>query len=150
MRALPRVLDVIDLIESNDTYRNLSPYGEPQLGRRGLYRGIGGGSSEEMALLWVLSLSDGTHDLLEIAERSGVDFDDSRTGGRPSGGARPVGESGREHGAEACRARHGRRKRGGARDRESTRRGGTRGGDLGRSRERLEAAEELLCGDVPS
>ena len=72
------VLDVLDLIESNDTYRNLSPYGEPQLGPRGLYRGIGGGSSEEMALLWVLSLSDGTHDLLEIAERSSVDFDDVR------------------------------------------------------------------------
>ena len=47
------------------TYTNLSPYGEPQLGRRGLYRGLGGGSSEEMALLWVLSLSDGTNSLLE-------------------------------------------------------------------------------------
>ena len=70
------LLDVIDVIESNGTYTNLSPFGEPQLGRRGLYRGLGGGSSEEMALLWVLSLSDGTRSLLEIAERSGLRFAD--------------------------------------------------------------------------
>ncbi len=72
------LIDVIDVLESNATYTNLSPYGEPQLGRRGLYRGLGGGSSEEMALLWVLSLSDGTNSLLEIAERSGVEFAEIR------------------------------------------------------------------------
>jgi aminopeptidase-like protein len=27
-----------------------------------------------MAMLWVLNLSDGDHDLLQIAERSGLDF----------------------------------------------------------------------------
>jgi aminopeptidase-like protein len=68
------LVDLIDVVESDTTFVNLSPYGEPQLGRRGLYRGIGGGSSEEMALLWVLSLSDGTNSLLDIAERSGLGF----------------------------------------------------------------------------
>jgi aminopeptidase-like protein len=72
------VVDVIGVLEANGTYVNLSPYGEPQLGRRGLYRGLGGGSSEEMAILWVLSLSDGTHSLLDIADRSGLDFGDIR------------------------------------------------------------------------
>ena len=72
------LIDIIDVVESNGTYKNLSPYGEPQLGRRGLYRGIGGGSSEEMALLWVLSLSDGGLSLLEIAERSGLGYTDIR------------------------------------------------------------------------
>jgi len=72
------LLDVIDVLESNGAYTNLSPYGEPQLGKRGLYRGLGGGSSEEMALLWVLSLSDGTNSLLEIAERSSIRFEDIR------------------------------------------------------------------------
>lgn len=72
------LVDVIDVLESNGTYTNLSPYGEPQLGRRGLYRGLGGGSSEEMALLWVLSLSDGKNSLLDIAERSGIGFEDVR------------------------------------------------------------------------
>ncbi len=72
------LLDVIDVLESNGAYTNLSPYGEPQLGKRGLYRGLGGGSSEEMALLWVLSLSDGTNSLLEISERSGICFENIR------------------------------------------------------------------------
>jgi aminopeptidase-like protein len=72
------LVDVIDVLESNRTYRNASPYGEPQLGRRGLYRGVGGSSSEELALLWVLSLSDGTASLLDIADRSGMRFDEVR------------------------------------------------------------------------
>ena len=41
---------------------NLSPFGEPQLGRRGLYRSAGGAVAtpeDERALLWVLNQSDG-------------------------------------------------------------------------------------------
>ena len=68
------LLDVIDVLERNGTFLNLNPKGEPQLGKRGLYRSTGGGSSEETALLWVLSLSDGRHDLLAISERSGISF----------------------------------------------------------------------------
>ena len=51
---------------------------EPQLGRRGLYSSMGGageGRVQEMALLWVLNLSDGAHSLLDIAERSGLPFE---------------------------------------------------------------------------
>jgi len=70
------LIDIVDVLESNATYVNVSPHGEPQLGKRGLYRGVGGGSSEELALLWVLSLSDGTQSLLEIAERAGLPFAD--------------------------------------------------------------------------
>ncbi|HEX8340601.1 MAG TPA: DUF4910 domain-containing protein [Tepidisphaeraceae bacterium] len=56
-------------------FRNLQPYGEPQLGRRGLYATTGGTTKSagyEMALLWVLNLSDGHHDLRAIAVRSGL------------------------------------------------------------------------------
>lgn len=70
------LLDVIDLVERNARVVNRSPYGEPQLGRRGLYRGVGGGSTEELALLWVLSLADGSRTLLDIAERAGLPFAD--------------------------------------------------------------------------
>jgi len=52
---------------------NLAPRGEPMLGRRGLYRAIGGddaGRERELALLWVLNLADGEHDLESIAERA--------------------------------------------------------------------------------
>ena len=68
------LLHVLEVLEGNERYLNQSPKGEPQLGKRGLYRAMGGGSTEELALLWVLNLSDGRHDLLEIAERSGLSF----------------------------------------------------------------------------
>jgi aminopeptidase-like protein len=72
--SLHAALRVIDVIERNAVYVNTSPYGEPQLGRRGLYRSLGGGSSEEAAVLWVLSLSDGGASLVDIALRAGLPF----------------------------------------------------------------------------
>ncbi|QKW49031.1 DUF4910 domain-containing protein [Streptomyces buecherae] len=66
------------VLDRNRRYRNLSPYGEPQLGRRGLYDALGGRSDTkqaQMAMLWVLSLSDGEHGLLDVAERAGLPFD---------------------------------------------------------------------------
>jgi len=71
-------LSVIDVLERNARYENLNPKGEPQLGKRGLYRGIAGGSNREVALLWALNLSDGDHDLLAIADRSGQSFSSIR------------------------------------------------------------------------
>ncbi|WP_135081471.1 DUF4910 domain-containing protein [Terasakiella sp. SH-1] len=59
--------------EMNLTYQNLFPDCEPQLGKRGLYPTIGASSrrtQELEALLWVLNLSDGNHDLLQIAKKS--------------------------------------------------------------------------------
>lgn len=75
--SLRTYLAVMDVLEGNRRYRNLNPKCEPQLGRRGLYRTTGGddaGRSRELALLWVLNLSDGRHSLLDIAERSGIGF----------------------------------------------------------------------------
>ncbi|MGB7603114.1 MAG: DUF4910 domain-containing protein, partial [Candidatus Sulfotelmatobacter sp.] len=67
---------VVDVLENNQRYRNLSPYCEPQLGKRGLYRSTGGEAIEVEinARLWVLNFSDGEHSLLDIAERSGLPF----------------------------------------------------------------------------
>jgi aminopeptidase-like protein len=71
---------ILDVLENNRSYRNESPYGEPQLGRRGLFRSTGGEAGGEatgeemMARLWTLNLSDGEHSLLDIAERSGISF----------------------------------------------------------------------------
>jgi aminopeptidase-like protein len=56
---------------------NLSPYGEPQLGKRGLYDSLGGRSDAkeaQLAMLWVLSYSDGEHSLLDIAARADLPF----------------------------------------------------------------------------
>jgi aminopeptidase-like protein len=70
-------LDVVEVLETNRTCVNLSPYGEPQLGRRGLYRSSGGAVAspdDERALLWVLNLSDGDASLLDVAARSGLPY----------------------------------------------------------------------------
>jgi aminopeptidase-like protein len=69
-----RCLEILDVLETNARYFNLSPKGEPQLGRRGLYRTVAGGASTEAALLWVLNLSDGDHTLLDISDRSGLPY----------------------------------------------------------------------------
>ena len=65
------------ILEENATYLNQNPKCEPQLGRRGLYGAIGGRSDTQqfqLAILWVLNLSDGAHSLLDIAERSELEF----------------------------------------------------------------------------
>jgi aminopeptidase-like protein len=78
--AVQAALEILDLLEHNRTYRNLSPRGEPQLGKRGLYRGIGGADpgTEQLAILWVLNQADGSNTLLDIAERSGLTFAEIR------------------------------------------------------------------------
>ncbi|AAK80152.1 aminopeptidase-like protein [Clostridium acetobutylicum] len=70
-------LEVIYTIENNRTYLNLNPKCEPQLGKRGIYRMIGGGSDypfDEFAMFWVLNMSDGKNSLLDIAYKSGMEF----------------------------------------------------------------------------
>lgn len=67
----------VQLLEANTYYLNRHPKGEPQLGRRGLYDAVGGRSDRkirQMAMLWLLNLSDGEHSLLDIAERAGYPF----------------------------------------------------------------------------
>ena len=75
--SLEKILEIAEILDGNATYVNVNPRGEPQLGRRGLYRSLGGGTERrerELALLWVLSFSDGAHTLLDISERSGLPF----------------------------------------------------------------------------
>lgn len=70
-------LRIFEAIERNRHYVNLSPKGEPQLGRRGLYRSIGGYQDvpeRQLALLWVLNQSDGRESVLDIARKSNLPF----------------------------------------------------------------------------
>jgi len=72
-----RIAEILFLLESNHVYVNVNPKCEPQLGKRGIYRNTGGrvsGGVNELALLWVLNLSDGRHTLLDVAEKSGLEF----------------------------------------------------------------------------
>lgn len=75
--SLAVLAEMLDAVEANVAYRSTAPYGEPQLGRRGLYSSTGGGITDrsvEMAYLWVLSGADGHHDLCDIAADSGLPF----------------------------------------------------------------------------
>lgn len=76
--SLAHYVGVVNVLERNGTYVNLSPKCEPQLGKRGLYGAFGGkkdANQYEVAMFWVLNFSDGHHTLLDIANRSGMDFD---------------------------------------------------------------------------
>jgi len=76
-----KFLAVFNVLENNRTFVNLNPKCEPQLGKRGLYGPVGGHSHRklnQMAMLWVLNMSDGENSLLDIAERADVDFESVR------------------------------------------------------------------------
>jgi len=76
--SFSKYLAVLNVLENNRKYLNQNPKCEPQLGKRGLYGAIGGqtdGRVSQLAMLWVLNLSDGQHTLLDIADRSGLEFD---------------------------------------------------------------------------
>ena len=70
-------IEVLNIFDNNASFVNLQPYGEPQLGKRGLYRKTGGLQDIEesiLAKLWVLNLSDGDNDLLAISIKSKMTF----------------------------------------------------------------------------
>lgn len=71
--SLDVLREIAAMIDRDACYRNLQPFGEPQLGRRGLYAGVGARRNPgelQMAMLWLLALGDGARSLLDIAERS--------------------------------------------------------------------------------
>jgi aminopeptidase-like protein len=75
--SLDMYATVCDVLEQNRRYQNQSPKGEPQLGKRGLYRQMGGKTdlrTNEFAMLWVLNQSDSSNSLLDIAQKSGLYF----------------------------------------------------------------------------
>ncbi len=93
---IARIVDSVDRLEgflrafdAGGTYLNEAPYGEPQLGRRGLYPSVNSprtwGLSDDdtqdereilNSVLTILSYADGTNDLVAIAERRGVPVTD--------------------------------------------------------------------------
>jgi aminopeptidase-like protein len=75
--SLKKCMAIIEVLENNRSYLNQNPKCEPQLGKRGLYRKMGGHAQAEdggLAMLWVLNFSDGDHSLLDIAEKSTLPF----------------------------------------------------------------------------
>ncbi|MGE0055523.1 MAG: DUF4910 domain-containing protein [Hyphomicrobium sp.] len=75
--SLDVIVSAIEIAEKNCTLRNRLPKCEPQLGKRGLFGPMEGNkasAASNMAMLWVLNLSDGHHSLLDIARRANLPF----------------------------------------------------------------------------
>ena len=73
-----KYLKIIFVLENNTKYLNLNPKCEPQLSKRGLYTTLGGQKVDDLtktAIQWVLNLSDGKNSLLDISNRSGINFE---------------------------------------------------------------------------
>ncbi|WP_321491573.1 DUF4910 domain-containing protein [uncultured Desulfobacter sp.] len=65
------------VLENNFFWWNKVQFGEPQLGARKLYPECGFSDTLEQrteAMMWLINFSDGEHDLMSIAERSGQDI----------------------------------------------------------------------------
>ncbi len=75
--ALSAALTVLAILESDAVPTSRNPRCEPQLGRRGLYRALGGRAEQsalESAMLWVMNQADGAHALIDVADRAGLPF----------------------------------------------------------------------------
>jgi aminopeptidase-like protein len=77
--SLQKIKSVIEILEGNKTFINLNPKCEPQLGKRGIYKAMNEVGEDkaklQMAILWVLNLSDGSNSLLDIAKKSTFEFE---------------------------------------------------------------------------
>ena len=72
-----KVVKMISVLENDYIYNNLFPYCEPQLGKRDLYRNIGGQKINlvgQTSIKWILNYSDGESSLVDIAKMSKIDF----------------------------------------------------------------------------
>ncbi len=89
--SLDVCLATVAMLQANRRFANLAPMGEPQLGKRGLYDAVGGANQtreDQLALLWVLAMSDRSNSLLDIARRAQMPFE------RISGAARALERAG--------------------------------------------------------
>lgn len=76
--SFSKYLAVVNILENNKKYLSQNPKCEPRLGKRGLYSKIGGQDDSEafqLAMLWVLNLSDGKNSIMDISERAKLKFD---------------------------------------------------------------------------
>ncbi len=79
MDSYEKYMEIIFVLEHNGKYINKKPMCEPQLGKYDLYNLVGGDKNSnrltnQFVLLWILNMSDGTNDLLDISEKSGYMF----------------------------------------------------------------------------
>lgn len=77
-KSVMKYSEIINVIENNFTFNNKYPYCEPPLGKMDLYPTLGSQKDTAEfvnALMWILNLSDGNNDMIEISRKSGVPFE---------------------------------------------------------------------------
>jgi aminopeptidase-like protein len=74
-KSLAVLRRIVTVLDQDRRLLNKVPYGEPQLGKHGLYGDMMSAESIQDAILWILSFSDGDHGLLDICQRSGLPFE---------------------------------------------------------------------------
>lgn len=76
-QSLLALATILRRFEANTRYVNRIPKCEPRLGKRGLFRSVGGRNPGELeyAYLWLLNQSDGRHGIRDIAAVSGLPVD---------------------------------------------------------------------------
>ncbi|PBO85615.1 MAG: peptidase M28 [Thaumarchaeota archaeon] len=75
--SITKYIEIIFVLENNAKFLNLIPKCEPQLSKRGLYDTLGGQKVNDLtknAIQWILNLSDGENSLLDISNKSGINF----------------------------------------------------------------------------
>lgn len=75
-QSLKYYIDILYYLEKDDKYLNIYPKGEPNMGKRNLYRSVNKSEvkNSQAVIFWVLNFSDGQHSLLDISYRSGFSF----------------------------------------------------------------------------
>lgn len=76
--SLQVVTVALTTLEQNEIPTSAQPNCEPQLGDRGLYRAFGQHDDRgrfQEAVMWVLNLADGKHDLVAISARANLPFE---------------------------------------------------------------------------
>lgn len=77
-KSVKKYLGIVDVMENNKKYVNQFPNCEPQLGKRGLYPNLGSQKEKAIeveAMMWILNLADGNHDLIDIIELSNINYE---------------------------------------------------------------------------
>lgn len=87
-KSIDRIESLLLDFELSYPYTRINPYGEPQLGKRGLYPNINSsftwkastdtsfdGRVLRDSIMWILSLSDGAHSLKDISVKTGIELD---------------------------------------------------------------------------
>lgn len=75
--SLEMIRNLLQIVDANERLINTQGHCEPFLQPYDLYRAHGDANPtriDPQAVMWVLNQSDGTRDLLAIAEKSGIDF----------------------------------------------------------------------------